>query len=243
MQPYPPLGTLYAASLLRSAGISVALFDSMLTNPEQSISRPHLSSISPRIVVVYEDNFNFLSKMCLTRMRDVAYRILEASQRAGCTCACQWIRRFRPCHGVICKRVFGVYSSARRNGLCWNWFSISCATAALTFRRFLDLPTCTATTGELVQTASSPLDARSESIAHCRRGIWSTSNQYATAWKSAHGFFSLNIVSSRGCPYRCNWCAKPIYGDRFRCDRHKSVAEEMRTPETRFRSGTSLVRR
>ena len=28
----------------------------------------------PRIVVVYEDNFNFLSKMCLTRMREVAYR-------------------------------------------------------------------------------------------------------------------------------------------------------------------------
>ena len=35
MQPYPPLGTLYAAALLRSAGISVALFDTILTNPER----------------------------------------------------------------------------------------------------------------------------------------------------------------------------------------------------------------
>ena len=53
-------------------------------------------------------------------------------------------------------------------------------------------------------------------------------NQYATAWKSAHGFFSLNIVSSRGCPYRCNWCAKPIYGDHFSVRSPLSVAEEMR---------------
>ena len=30
MQPYPPLGTLYAASIMRDAGYSVALFDAML---------------------------------------------------------------------------------------------------------------------------------------------------------------------------------------------------------------------
>ena len=33
MKPYPPLGTLYAAALLRNHGFSVALFDSMLENP------------------------------------------------------------------------------------------------------------------------------------------------------------------------------------------------------------------
>ena len=31
MQPYPPLGTLYAASYLRQHGHDVALFDAMLT--------------------------------------------------------------------------------------------------------------------------------------------------------------------------------------------------------------------
>ena len=34
MQPYPPLGTLYAASALRMvSNISVAVFDTMLQNP------------------------------------------------------------------------------------------------------------------------------------------------------------------------------------------------------------------
>ena len=43
------------------------------------------------------------------------------------------------------------------------------------------------------------------------------------------------MVSSRGCPYRCNWCAKPIYGDNYHCRSPRRVAEEMRELKTRFR--------
>src|SRR6202020_1877824 len=84
MRPYLPLGTLYAAALLQRFGVSVAVFDSMLNDPAEGF-RSALRRHRPRIVVVYEDNFNFLSKMCLTRMREVAYHILEVSQRAGAT--------------------------------------------------------------------------------------------------------------------------------------------------------------
>ena len=34
MMPYPPLGTLYAASSARKAGYSVSLFDAMLASNE-----------------------------------------------------------------------------------------------------------------------------------------------------------------------------------------------------------------
>jgi radical SAM superfamily enzyme YgiQ (UPF0313 family) len=84
MQPYPPLGTLYAAALLRDAGLSVEVFDTMLSNPEEEFQCA-LDRHQPRVVVVYEDNFNFLSKMCLTRMRELAYGIGHASQQAGAT--------------------------------------------------------------------------------------------------------------------------------------------------------------
>jgi anaerobic magnesium-protoporphyrin IX monomethyl ester cyclase len=53
MQPYPPLGTLYAAALLRRAGISVALFDTMLNDPQEGFQHA-LERHRPRIVVVYE---------------------------------------------------------------------------------------------------------------------------------------------------------------------------------------------
>jgi anaerobic magnesium-protoporphyrin IX monomethyl ester cyclase len=57
---------------------------------------------------------------------------------------------------------------------------------------------------------------------------------YREAWRKAHGYFSLNMVSSRGCPYRCNWCAKPIWGDSYRCRSARLVAEEMREVQQRF---------
>src|SRR5208283_1066918 len=82
MQPYPPLGTLYAAALLMRNGFSVALFDSMLENPEQGFSEA-LGRHRPKIVAIYEDNFNFLSKMCLTRMRRVAWGMIDAAKDYG----------------------------------------------------------------------------------------------------------------------------------------------------------------
>src|ERR1700721_1016585 len=82
MQPYTPIGTLYAATALRDSGISVAVFDTMLEEPSAKFVTA-LKKHQPQIVVVYEDDFNFLSKMCLTRMREVAWEIAEASREFG----------------------------------------------------------------------------------------------------------------------------------------------------------------
>ena len=82
MQPYPPLGTLYAASVLREQGFTVGLFDTMLQPPEDGFAEA-LKRHQPKLVAVYEDNFNFLSKMCLTRMRDVAFDMLEKAHQTG----------------------------------------------------------------------------------------------------------------------------------------------------------------
>ena len=71
MQPYPPLGTLYAASYLRKYGYEVALFDSMLAESEEDWAKA-LDVHQPQYAILYEDNFNYLSKMCLLRMREAA---------------------------------------------------------------------------------------------------------------------------------------------------------------------------
>ena len=41
------------------------------------------------------------------------------------------------------------------------------------------------------------------------------------------------MVSSRGCPYRCNWCAKPISGNKFHLRAAAAVADEMALSEAR----------
>ncbi len=38
---------------------------------------------------------------------------------------------------------------------------------------------------------------------------------YRKIWLQHHGYFSLNLATTRGCPFKCNWCAKPIYGNRY----------------------------
>src|SRR5215212_9803888 len=84
MQPYPPLGTLYAASFLRSRGYDVALFDAMLAEAQDEWGQA-LDREQPRFAVLYEDNFNYLSKMCLLRMRTAAFTMIEMARARGCT--------------------------------------------------------------------------------------------------------------------------------------------------------------
>ena len=79
----------------------------------------------------------------------------------------------------------------------------------------------------MVRTAHRPLTRDLDLLSFPARDLIDA-DQYRSAWKTAHGYFSLNIVASRGCPYRCNWCAKPIYGDSFALRSACSVAEEMR---------------
>jgi len=62
--PFPPLGTLYAASLLRENGFAVDLFDTNLRdNPFEIESVLKLKN--PEFLVIYDDGFNYLTNNVL----------------------------------------------------------------------------------------------------------------------------------------------------------------------------------
>jgi anaerobic magnesium-protoporphyrin IX monomethyl ester cyclase len=225
MQPYPPLGTLYAASLLRSAGLSVAVFDTMLNDPESGFQSA-LMQHRPNIVAVFEDNFNFLSKMCLTRMRDVAYHILETSRQAGATVLVNGSDASDHALDYLQKGFRCVLLGEA------EWTLLETVNHLLkdndsALEHVPGLAYLNKATGNLVTTERRGLMNNLDQLPFPTRDLIDT-DQYRRVWKSAHGYFSLNIVASRGCPYRCNWCAKPIYGDSFAVRSAASVAEEMR---------------
>src|SRR5207245_10914118 len=83
-QPYAPLGALYAAACVRERGYRVAMFDAMLAASEAEWTAA-LDRHRPRFAVIYEDNFNYLSKMCLLRMRQAALTMIDSARRCGCT--------------------------------------------------------------------------------------------------------------------------------------------------------------
>ncbi|MGE5325639.1 MAG: B12-binding domain-containing radical SAM protein, partial [Deltaproteobacteria bacterium] len=224
MQPYPPLGTLYAAALLRERGFSTTVFDSMLQDPERGFPEA-LKRQRPRVVAIYEDNFNFLSKMCLTRMRQVAFGMIEAAKAVGAKVvvngsdASDHVREYLH-QGAD----FVLLGEAEWTLLELLGFLLE--KSNLEPRDIRGLAFMDGNAGRVVRTPPRPLMNDLDSLPLPARDLVDL-EPYRAAWRKAHGFFSLNVVASRGCPYRCNWCAKPIYGDSFHLRSAQSVADEM----------------
>jgi anaerobic magnesium-protoporphyrin IX monomethyl ester cyclase len=222
-QPYPPLGTLYAASLLRENGISVSVFDTMLNDPVGGFGEA-LRRHQPKIVAIYEDDFNFLTKMCLTRMREVAWRMIEQARECGARVIV---------HGSDATDHAAEYLARGSEFVLIGAAEETLLNVVRAIYRGQD-------PGEIpgVTSPGSPNSLRFRPMPQSRPGAYSVEmplpardlidvEQYRHAWLSAHGSFSLNMVASRGCPFRCNWCAKPIFGDRYYLRPAEDVAREM----------------
>src|SRR6266700_1447728 len=81
-QPYAPIGTLYTAALMKEKGYNVSFFDTMFSHtPEEII--PDLEA-KPDFFVLYDDGFNYLTKMCLTNMREAAFEMIKLAKQRGC---------------------------------------------------------------------------------------------------------------------------------------------------------------
>ena len=81
-KPYPPLATITAAAHLRALGHDVALYDPMLDDDTRGFARA-LSRARADVVVLYDDVFNWFTKMCLGRMRAAALAMIAAARAAG----------------------------------------------------------------------------------------------------------------------------------------------------------------
>jgi len=83
MKPYPPLATLLAAAVLRDQGHDVTLFDAMLAEGVEEF-RSALAQARPAMVAIVEDSFNYITKMCTTRLRDATIEMIAAAHEHGC---------------------------------------------------------------------------------------------------------------------------------------------------------------
>ena len=73
-KPYPPLATLQVAAMLSKAGRR-SPFRCHARGRHRGV-RPHAAGCQPQVVLLYEDTFNFLSKMCLGTMRRAACQMI-----------------------------------------------------------------------------------------------------------------------------------------------------------------------
>ena len=218
---YPPLGTLYAASCLKELGYEVRLFDSMLAKSPGELL-PVLQDAQPDFLVVYDDGFNYLTKMCLTNMREAAFEMIHMAKAKGIP--------------VI----------------------ISSSDSTDHFEKYLDQGADYVILGEGERTLTDLLHALQDGAdPESIQGIaWRKNRQtinagkrpvmrdldtlpfpawdmvdfeaYRNLWTEKTGYFSINMVTTRGCTYKCNWCAKPLFGNRYNARTPGHVVEELK---------------
>jgi anaerobic magnesium-protoporphyrin IX monomethyl ester cyclase len=225
-KPYPPLATLQVVSLLREAGHQVSFFDAMLADGIEEFHQL-LASQSPQLVLFYEDNFNFLSKMCLATMRRAACEMIGSARRGNARVIAA---------GPDVSDAPGPYLRAG-------------ADLALVGEGLSTLL-------ELLPRLDAQLNINSEDLVRGLSGIASLAGgklikasgtkglalaqdagvaawdlvdveRYRSVWMKAHGYFSLNMAASRGCSFRCTWCSKPIWGNQYLQRNPLEVAAEM----------------
>lgn len=251
-KPYPPLATLFAAAHLRAQGHVVALYDPMLDEDTAGF-RPALDRVRPAVVVLYDDAFNWFTKMCLGRMR-VAARALCAEAHAGglpvivaghdaaddpatyleAGASFVIVGEAELTLGALVARLGELAASGDGAGGGGGNVSLEVLNQAVAAGRFDDIPGLVFRQRGLVRrTAPRRLLQNLDELA---LPAWDLVDmaRYRAFWLGRHGYFSLNVVTTRGCPYKCNWCAKPVYGNTYHSRSPANVVEELRLLRERY---------
>jgi anaerobic magnesium-protoporphyrin IX monomethyl ester cyclase len=224
MQPYPPLGTLYAASLLRQHGYDVALFDAMLAESEDEWAKA-LDLHQPRYAILYEDNFNYLSKMCLLRMREAAFTMIGMAKERGCTVILCGADATDHASEYLSHGADFVLLGEGEETLMELMNQLSAGKDASQIIGLVSRNTQQATRRpDIANLDALPFPA------------WDLVDidRYRKIWLERHGYFSMNMVTTRGCPFHCNWCAKPIWGQRYHSRSPENVVAEMKWLKENF---------
>ncbi len=218
MRPYPPLGTLYACSHLRRLGFDVALFDAMLADSTEEWDQA-LKAFAPRYAVLYEDSFNYLSKMCLLKMREAAFEMLAMARRRGCTVIVS---------GSDATDHSDEYFAAGAHFVINGEGEISLGELVTALSKG-DRDSVPGIAGVAAPRFRSPDRPPIRDLDRLPFPAWDLVDleKYRQVWLSRHGHHSVNMVTTRGCPYPCNWCAKPIYGRTYHCRTPENVVQEM----------------
>ncbi len=235
-KPYPPLATLFAAAQARKLGHEVALFDPML-DADTSGFAAAIERERPDVVVLYDDSFNWFTKMCLSKMRTAAFGMIghakarglpvivsghdaaeepEAYLRSGAAFVILGEGE------VTLGELLGAFDRTGgdlgplRDGPALQIPGLALQHHGMTRR--------TASRKLLQDLDALPLPA------------WDLVDmeRYRSFWRQRHGYFSLNVVTTRGCPYLCNWCAKPVYGGTYHSRSPAHVVAELRHLRDRY---------
>ena len=220
-QCYPPLATIYAASYIRNNGFEVSLFDTNLKDsPDDIIST--LIKEKPEYLVIYDDGFNYLTKMCLVTMREAAFRLSQIGKEFGCKVIVS---------SSDSTDQYEKYLKHNADFVILGEAELTLLELLKNLKKFSD--DFSDIKGLAYINNNSTVNTGRREILNDLDSLpqpaWDLIQieKYKKIWSKNHGYFSLNIATTRGCPFKCNWCAKPIYGNRYNIRSPERVVDEI----------------
>ncbi|HEU4590040.1 MAG TPA: radical SAM protein, partial [Steroidobacteraceae bacterium] len=212
MKPYPPLGLLYLSAWLKRAGYSVEIFDS--TFGQRHTLTERFATQPGGLVGIYTN---------LMTRRSVL-EILRVAKRHGWTVvlggpeSANYVAEYLDCGAdVIVIGEGEITLTELVNALGRRGAHQLHDVAGIAFRDESGALVRTPERAKIPDLDGLPWPDR-EAIDH---------RPYLEAWKTHHGASSINLITARGCPYRCNWCSHAVYGFTHRRRSPTNVADEL----------------
>ncbi len=157
----------------------------------------------PKLLVIYDDGFNYLTKMCLTNMREAAFEMAKMAKRKGCQVIISSSDSTDHTEQYLQQGADYVIIGEGEQTLLDitnALFSDQPQPANIPGLAYLHEGTVhkTLKRENLRELDTLPLPA------------WDLAgmDNYRQRWLNSKGYFSVNMGTTRGCPFKCNWCAK-----------------------------------
>jgi radical SAM superfamily enzyme YgiQ (UPF0313 family) len=216
MKPYAPLGILYLCSHLRRAGFDVDVFDTTFSSREALFH--HLRTEPPAVLGIYA---NLMTRGNAIEIMGVAraagWRVVVGGPEPGAY-AQEYLESgaefvvFGEGEATLEELLTALRSEPSANDASWR--SKVAGIAYLDeFGVFHQNPA----RGQIADLDAQPWPAR-EAI---------DMQRYVDTWRTHHRQGSVNLITARGCPYKCRWCSHQVYGQTHRRRSPIKVVDEL----------------
>jgi radical SAM superfamily enzyme YgiQ (UPF0313 family) len=196
MKPYPPLGLLYISAYLRRAGFGVEIFDSTFSNRESLLQR---LDREPGVLGIYSN---------LITRGNIVWIMGEAKRRGwtvvvGGPESANYPEQYLA-HGADVV-VVGEGETTLEEllpALAQRGPHRLHGVDGAVFRDEFGLVQRNAERAQIADIDSLPWPDRDQIDLQ----------QYIGVWRKHHGMGSVNLITARGCPYKCKWCSHAVFG-------------------------------
>jgi anaerobic magnesium-protoporphyrin IX monomethyl ester cyclase len=228
---FPPLGIAYLASQLKGMGIPVTIEDCTFENFDEVIDR--IAESRPAIIGI--TIMVTMSRNAFDLLHELRKRLPETLFVAGGPLPTVNPGMF----GEKFDAVFCGEGDVTFPRFCQGYISSGSSTRDLKTLNHASYPGLYINNGGQVK-SSTPVHHSSEILDRLplpdRSGF--DHHQYQTAMEKNTGLKQTSMIVTRGCPFSCDFCSKPVWGDQFRKPPLEKVFREIE--EIRSLGYTSL---